>query len=86
VSSGVKPTPIISGLSQAEGIARFACRTTYEDLTPERRERLKVSVLDALACAVSALGAPPIEACRAQAEEFGGRTGCALIGVGVPAA
>ncbi len=78
-----KPKPIISGPSQAEGIARFACGTTYEDLTHERRERLKVSVLDALACAVSALGAPPIEACRAQAEEFGGRVGrCALIGGG----
>ena len=36
-----------------------------------------------MACAISALGAPPIEACRAQAEEFGGRVGrCALIGGG----
>ena len=78
-----KPKPIISGPSQAEGVARFASRTKYEDLTPERREQLKVSVLDALACAVSALGAPPVEACRAQAEEFGGRVGsCALIGGG----
>ena len=78
-----KPKPIISGPSQAEGIARFASRTSYEDLSPERRERLKVSVLDALACAINALGAPPIEACRAQAEEFGGPAGsCALIGGG----
>ena len=78
-----KPTAIISGPSQSEGIARFASRTTYDDLTTERRERLKVSVLDALACAISALGAPPIEACRAQVEEFGGGVGsCALIGGG----
>jgi 2-methylcitrate dehydratase len=78
-----KPKPIISGPSQAEGIARFACRTTYAELTAERRERLKVSLLDALACAINALGAPPIEACRAQAEEFGGRVGrCTLIGGG----
>ncbi len=78
-----KPKPIISGPSQADGIARFACRTTYKDLTAERRERLKVSVLDALACAISALGAPPIEACRSQVEEFGGRHGsCTLIGGG----
>jgi 2-methylcitrate dehydratase len=78
-----KPKPIISGPSQSEGIARFACRATYEHLTAERRERLKVSVLDALACAINALGAPPIEACRAQAEELGGRDGgCALIGGG----
>src|ERR1700731_2370470 len=78
-----KPKPIISGPSQAEGIARFACRTTYAELTAERRERLKVSLLDALACAINALGAPPIEACLAQAKEFGGSgVRCTLIGGG----
>src|SRR5580692_2195520 len=75
--------PIISGPSQADGIARFALRTKYEDLTVERRERLKVSILDAVACAINALGAPPIEACRAQTDELGGRGGrCTLIGGG----
>src|SRR6202050_3705243 len=75
--------PIISGPSQADGIARFALRTEYEELTAERSERLKVSILDAVACAINALGAPPIEACRAQAEELGGPGGrCTLIGGG----
>jgi 2-methylcitrate dehydratase len=78
-----KPKPISSGPSQADGIAKFACRTKYEDLTPERRERLKVSVLDSLACAINALGARPIEACLTQAKEFGGPDGrCTLIGGG----
>jgi 2-methylcitrate dehydratase len=78
-----KPKPISSGRSQAQGIAQFACRTKYEDLTPERRERLKVSVLDSLACAINALGARPIDACLAQAKEFGGPGGsCTLIGGG----
>ena len=54
-----KPKAIITGPSQSEGIAKFAVRTTYEDLTPERRERLKVSILDSLANALNALGAPP---------------------------
>jgi 2-methylcitrate dehydratase len=77
------PEPVTSGPSQTEGIARFALRTKYEDLSPERRERLEVSVLDALACAINALRAPPIEACRAQAEAFGGPGGrCTLIGGG----
>ncbi len=77
------PRPISTGSSQAEGIARFACRARYEDLTPPRRERLKVSVLDSLACAINALGATPIEACLAQAREFGGPGGrCTLIGGG----
>src|SRR5271154_5427792 len=78
-----KPKPISTGPSQAEGIAKFASRTKYADLTADRRERLKVSVLDSLACAISALGAPPIKACLAQAKEFGGSDGrCTLIGGG----
>ena len=78
-----KPKPISTGSSQAEGIAGFASRARYEDLTPERRERLKVSILDSLACAINALGAGPIEACCAQAKEFGGPDGrCTLIGGG----
>ena len=60
--SRLKPKAIISGQSQAEGIAKFASGTTYEDLTPERRERLKISILDSLACAINAIGAPPIAA------------------------
>jgi 2-methylcitrate dehydratase len=78
-----RPNPINTGPSQAEGMAKFACRATYGDLTAGRRERLKVSVLDSLACAIAALGAPPIEACLAQAKEFGGPGGrCTLIGGG----
>jgi 2-methylcitrate dehydratase len=58
-------------------------RAKYDDLTADRRERLKVSILDAVACAINALGAPPIEACRAQADELGGRGGrCTLVGGG----
>src|SRR5580698_7033323 len=78
-----KPNPITTGPSQAEGIAKFACLARFADLTAERRERLKVSVLDSLACAINALGASPIEACLAQAKEFGGPDGrCTLIGGG----
>src|SRR5260370_39464868 len=78
-----KPEPVISGPSRAGGIARFALRAKYDDLTAERRDRLKVSILDAVACAINALGAPPIEACRAQADELGGPGGrCTLIGGG----
>ena len=56
---------------------------TFEDLAPERRERLKVSILNSLASAVSALEAPPVAACLAQAKAFGGPHGdCTLIGGG----
>jgi 2-methylcitrate dehydratase len=83
VGHRAKPKPIIIGVSQAQGIAKFAQRMTYEDLTPERRERLKVSVLDSLACAINALGAPPTVACVEQAKQFGGSDArCNLIGGG----
>ena len=78
-----KPKPIITGESQAQGIAMFSYRASYEDLTPERRERLKVSVLDSLACAINALGAAPTVACVEQAKQFGGSDAqCTLIGGG----
>jgi 2-methylcitrate dehydratase len=81
--SAEKPKPIMIGDSQAQGIAKFARRVTYEDLTPERRERLKVSVLDSLGCAITALGVPPIAACLEQAKQFGGSDArCTLIGGG----
>ena len=84
MSTSEKPKPIITGDSQAQGIAKFASRVTYEDdLTPERRERLKVSVVDSLACAINALGVPPIVACLEQAKQFGGSDArCTLIGGG----
>src|ERR1700689_2503626 len=78
-----KPKPIITGTSQTEGIAKFAGRTTYEDFAPERRERLKLSILDSLACAINAIGAPPIVACLENAKQFGGSDArCTLIGGG----
>src|SRR5271165_2370060 len=83
MSTSEKPKPIITGDSQAQGIAKFASRVTYEDLTHERRDRLKVSVLDSLACAINALGVPPIVACVEQAKQFGGSDAqCTLIGGG----
>jgi 2-methylcitrate dehydratase PrpD len=70
-----KPKPINTGPSQAEGIAKFACRVKHADLTAERLLRLKVSFLDSLACAISSLGATPVEACLAQVKEFGSQGG-----------
>jgi 2-methylcitrate dehydratase len=79
-----KPKPINTGPSQAEGIAKFACHVKHADLTAKRLLRLKVSILDSLACAINSLGAPPVEACLAQVKEFGGPGGrcCTLIGGG----
>src|SRR4029077_4101186 len=81
--SHTKHMAIASGQSQAEGIAGFAHNVTYEDLTPERRERLKISILDSLAFALNAVGAAPIKAYFTQAKEFGSSDArCTLIGGG----
>src|SRR5258708_37958948 len=66
-----KPNPIITGPSQAQGIARFASRARYEDLTAERRERRKGGGLHSLACAIGAPRAPPTPADLAPAPEVG---------------
>jgi 2-methylcitrate dehydratase PrpD len=74
-----KPKPINTGPSQAEGIAKFACRVKHADLIAERRLRLKISILDSFACAIDALGAPPVEACLAQAKEFVESSKCIFL-------
>ena len=43
---------------------------------------MPVHILDSIGCCVAALGAGPIEACRAQVADFGGDGPCALIGGG----
>jgi 2-methylcitrate dehydratase len=43
---------------------------------------LPVHILDSLGCCIAALGAGPVEACRAQVADFGGEGPCALIGGG----
>src|SRR5260221_13327387 len=55
-----KPNPIITGPSQAQGIARFASRARDEDLTAERRGGRKGERPGFLACGARApCDAPP---------------------------
>lgn len=64
-------------------IAAFA--TGAHTLAPDARERLKLSVLDTLGCALGALGAGPVQAVRSVVESFGGSGLCTVIG-GPPSA
>jgi hypothetical protein len=80
---GAPQKPITTGPSQTQGMARFATRTRYEDLTAQRRQRLKIALLDSLACGIAALEASPIQAWLAQTKAFGGSDArCTLIGGG----
>src|SRR5258708_13456440 len=67
-----KPNAVITGPSQAQGIARFASRARYEDLTAERRAPPKGDGLHSLACAIRPLVAPPIQASPARAQGVAG--------------
>jgi len=66
-------------------LARFVVARGWDDLSDAARGELKIRVLDALGCAFGALRAPPVDAIRAQMEEFGGRPLCTLIGGGATA-
>ncbi len=69
-------------MTQVEQLANFVVRMTYEDLSEEARQQLKIRILDALGCAIGALEGPPIKMLRAQLEDFGGRPLVTLIGGG----
>jgi 2-methylcitrate dehydratase len=68
--------------TQVQALARYAARASFDDLSAESRAQLPVHILDSLACCIVALGAGPVEACRAQVNDFGGRHGTTLIGGG----
>lgn len=70
------------GATLAEELAAFAARASWDDLSKEAREALKIRILDALGCAIGAIDTEPVRAVHAQVEEFGGRPLCTLIGGG----
>jgi 2-methylcitrate dehydratase len=72
-------------MSMVERLARFVVAQSWDDLSPTTREALKLRVLDALGCALGALGAPPVHAIRCELDDFGGRPLCTLIGGGATA-
>src|ERR1700740_731920 len=68
--------------TQVEALARYAVRASFTDLSAESRRQLPIHILDSLACSIAAVGAGPVEACRAQVAEFGGTGPGTLIGGG----
>ena len=66
----------------AAEIAAFARRAEWADLSEAALDRLKRCVLDALGCAIGALGSEPVRRIRSLMEEFGGTGRCTMIGGG----
>ena len=69
-------------MTTVERLAAFVSARSWEDISSEARAALKIRVLDALGCALGALGGPPVKAIRAEVEALGGNPRCTLIGGG----
>jgi len=61
-------------------LARFVAGASFDQISDKGRVELKIRVLDALGCAIGALGGEPIRMLRDQLEEFGGAKLCTMIG------
>lgn len=69
-------------MTVVEQMAEFVVQASYEDLSSQAREQLKVRVLDSLGCAIGAMRGEPIGMIREHIENFGGARHCTLIGGG----
>src|SRR5437868_5239515 len=65
-----------------EQIAEWAASRTFEDINPVDRPYLKLLVLDAIGCAIGALGHQPILTVRALTDDLGGSGWCTMLGGG----
>jgi 2-methylcitrate dehydratase len=70
------------GPSRVEELARFVCRSRWEQISQPAREQLRLRVLDSLGVALGALDGEPVAMVREQVREFGGAPLCTLIGAG----
>lgn len=69
-------------MTQAEQLAEFVVRASFDDIADAARSQLKIRVLDSLGCAIGAIEADPVQSIRDQVEEFDGKGCCTLIGGG----
>ncbi|MGH9445623.1 MAG: MmgE/PrpD family protein [Terriglobia bacterium] len=67
-------------MTYAERLAQFVARSSFDSLSNPARLQLKIRILDALGCAIGALGGPPVALIRKHLEDFGGRPLATLIG------
>jgi 2-methylcitrate dehydratase len=68
--------------SRVGELARFVCRSRWEEISEPAREQLRLRVLDSLGVALGALDGEPVAIVREQVREFGGAPLVTLIGVG----
>ena len=69
-------------MTQAEQLAAFVVRASYDDLSEAAREQLKIRLLDGLGCGIGALEGDPVRILGRHIEDFNGGGRCTLIGGG----
>lgn len=69
-------------MTNAEQLAAFVTRVKFEDLSLSARAQLRNRVLDAIGCAIGALGTSIASILRAHTNELGGTGVCTLLGGG----
>lgn len=73
-------------MTLVQEMAEFVVRSTFEEISEDAREQLKIRVLDALACGIGALDEDIVRMVRAHTRSFGSEGNCTLIGGGSAAA
>jgi 2-methylcitrate dehydratase len=71
-----------STMTHVQQLAQFVNNASYDDLSNEAQQQLKIRVLDSLGCAIGALDGGPIHALRAHLADFGEGRQATLIGGG----
>lgn len=66
----------------AVSIGRYAANASWEDLTAEVVEALKIRIVDSIGCAGGSFDAAPVQAVRDYIDECGGNATATLIGGG----
>src|SRR4051812_12149103 len=69
-------------MTQSQQLAQFVVRASYENLSTDAREQLRIRVLDTLGCAIAAVDAEPVRKVRSMIDQLGGAPQCTLIGGG----
>src|SRR5919201_151006 len=67
-------------MTQVEQLADFIVNASFTDISGFAVRELKTRVLDALACALGALGNDLMRLIKDQIDDFGGRAQCTMIG------
>ncbi|HEX5410875.1 MAG TPA: MmgE/PrpD family protein [Terriglobia bacterium] len=73
-------------MTLVQEMAEFVTKSTFEQISDEARQQLKIRVLDALGCAIGALNEGTVQIVRAHTRSFGSEGNCTLIGGGHAAA